>query len=361
MPLTDVDLSSWSVARVNELTPLQRSTLGQHCLRLTLPPGVSAESVRQWFRACPQLQAITALDIQEDGALISAARAADLREFKTTPPGPSRLCIGLGTHLLVPDDQVVPPDHARLEGWLANPETLPRLSPETFGTVNRLLRTLLFDSVNHLRDGLTPGPRLRQAMLALLAAAPAELLSGVAARNHAAVVAFVSRQYRIGYSEFLNFVRPMLRACWETAVCPREPSGHEPRPLQDLQVLAALRAWGLRATPQESVGQRERVVRAAILGGLRNPQAIAHLLNASAEHRDDETLASPPVSPVSSPFVSPIVSPAVSPFFAPVAPGGAPGVLTEVSPVVSPVVSPGPNLVASLGPPGTAGSGRGWR
>jgi hypothetical protein len=392
LPVTDVDLSSWSVARIEELTPVQRSTLGQHGLRLTLPPGVSAASIREWLRACPKLQAITALDIREDGALISAARAADLRAFKTTPPGPSQLCLGLGAELLVPDDQVEPPDLSRLEAWVANPETLPRLSPETFGTVNRLIRCLLFDSVNHLRDGLIPGPGLRQAMLALLAAAPAELLSGVAARNHAAVVAFVGAQYRIGYREFLNFVRPTLKACWETAVSPRPPFGHEPRPLQELQVLAALRAWALRATPQESVGQRERVVRAAVLAGLRDVQAIAHLLKASAEHRDDDTLASPPVSPVSSifasplasamaspiaspitsPIASPIVSPGLSPFFAPVV---SPGVSPATSPVISHVStetrersqtwmplasSTAPSHVAALSPPGTPGSDRGW-
>ncbi|MBB3196461.1 hypothetical protein [Roseateles terrae] len=350
-PRTEVDLSGWSVARVAELSPQQRSALGRHCLRLTLPSGSSADTVRQWLRACPKLRAITALAIHEDGALISATRALDLREFKTTPPGPSRLCLGLDARLVVSDEWAVPPDRSRLRGWIANPDTLPRLSPEAFARVERLLRSLLFDSASAVRSGLQPGPGLRRTMESLMEASPPELMWGAAARNHAAVLDFVRRQHTIHYQEFQNFVRPTLQACWDTVVRPREPRGFELRPPEELHKLAALRVWRLHETPEESVGTRERVVQAAILAGLRDPQAIAHLLNRSSPERDDETLASPPVSEVTSPVVSPVSSPVTSPVDAPMTP-------PQFMPMTS---SGGPELVASLGPPGTAGSGRGWR
>ncbi len=361
--LTDVDLSDWSVAQLNELSPVQRAALGRHCLRLTLPSGVSADTVRQWLRACPKLQTITALDIQADGCLIAAARAADLREFKTTPPGPSHLCLGLDTRLVVPDEQVVPPDLSRLRGWVANPDTLPRLSPDTFLRVDRLLRDLLLGSASALRTGLEPGDGLRRTMVALMEAAPPELLRGTAQRNHAAVLDFVRHQYRIHYWGFLNFVRPTLLACWKAVVRAKEPRGYEPTPLEELQVRAALRAWALSETPQESVGLRERVEEAAILAGLRDPQAIAHLLHPRSPERDDETLASPPLSEVTSPVLSPVTSPLTSPITSPL-----------TSPLTSPVEAPttppqfmsmgppaGPERMTSLVPPGTAGSGRGWR
>lgn len=260
-----LDLSAMTQGAVVALSQQQIQAMGRDCTRLTLPRGCTADTVRSWLKACIALEDITALDILEDHRPLLASQARHLKYFRTLPPGPGSLHLGLDTRAVVPMERPTSPDLRLLRRWVAQPATLPDLDGETFAQMTRSLDPYLFGSVAQYRKGLTLTPGLQRSATTLMRAVPGALLPRVDAANHAHVMQ--SLQERPGrpmeYAELLNFIRPTLRACWDILACPRKPSGHEPRSKAELQALAALRHWVLSAPPQESMGQRERVAAAA--------------------------------------------------------------------------------------------------
>lgn len=256
-----LDLSGMGWSDFMALPLDQIRALGHHCKRLTLPRGCTADTIRSWLRACPDVEEFTALDIQEDCRSLSFAQAQQLRFFRTIPPGPSTLYLGLKARAALPQDLAPPPDLDRLRGWVEAPETLPMLSDEAFSLVHKMVDRYVLSSAKEYRRGLWVTPSLQRFAPALMDAAPGELLSGADATNHAYVMKRLSEGLgqNIGYAELLNFVRPTLQACWDSVARPRGVSRYERRSRDELQALAALRHWVLSASPAESAGQREWV------------------------------------------------------------------------------------------------------
>ncbi len=262
-----LDLSAIHPAELRSLTPEQTQAMGQSFKRLTLPDGCTADTVRAWLKACPALEEITAVDIEGDNRTLSAAQALHLRWFRTMPPGPSNLFLGLQTRALAPEHAVSRPDIARLRGWVAAPDTLPSLTADEFVVVRRRLERYLFEPASRYRSGLVLTPGIQQAAVALMMAAPPELLPHPHAANHASVLRSLQTGLHrcIHYGELTNFLRPTLIACWELVIRPREPSSHALRDREELQAIAALRHWVLSAPPEESEGQRARVANSVLM------------------------------------------------------------------------------------------------
>lgn len=262
-----LDMSGMRRRDFMALSQDQMRAMGRDCKRLTLPRGCTAEAVRAWLRACPDIEEITALDIVEDGRPLSAVQAQQLRYFRTFPPGPSTLYLGLKARAVVPQD-LAPhqdPDPGltldRLRGWAQTPETLPPLSDAEFVAIRDVVERHVLESVQRYRDGFWVTPRFQSWAPALMQAVPAELLSGVDAANHAHVLKRLSdrRNIRLSYAELVNFVRPMLKACWDVVARQNDSFRYQRRAPDELAALAALQLWVLSASPQEIAGQRERV------------------------------------------------------------------------------------------------------
>lgn len=262
-----LDLSGMVRRDFMALSPDQMQALGRDCQRLTLPVGCTAEAVRSWLRACPDLEDITALYIKEDGSPLSAVQAQQLRYFRTLPPGPSKLYLGIKARAAVPQDQAPLPDQSldRLRGWVQAPETLPLLGDADFGPIREVVERYALGSAQVYRPGLWITPKFQAWAPALMEAVPADLLSGVDAANHAHVLKRLSdrNNVHISYGELMNFVRPMLKACWDVVARPTDSFRYERRGRDELAALAALRYWVLSASPEESAGQRERVAASA--------------------------------------------------------------------------------------------------
>lgn len=244
-----------------ELSPEEMQALGRGCKRLTLPSPCTADTVRSWLKACPDLEEITARDITEDRWPLSAVQARNLRYFRTLPPGPSTLVLGLKARAVVPRDLAPPPDLDRLREWVEAPETLPMLSREAFVPVSEVIDRYVLGSAQEYRQGLWITQKLRIWAPALMKAVPAELLSDVDAANHAEVLKRLcdGKVQRISYRELLNFVKPSLKACWDIVARPGHSWRYEQRSREELQALATLRHWVLAGGTPVTIGQRERL------------------------------------------------------------------------------------------------------
>ncbi|WP_143074027.1 hypothetical protein [Roseateles sp. YR242] len=260
---TLLDIRNLTAAALRDWTDAEIARAGASLQQLILPDACDARTVQRWLHACPNLQDVTACDIQEDGCAIYAQQLQRLRWFRTEPPGPSQLILGLGTRMVIPAWLVTGPRMYQLDQWVQGRSPMPELNTEVWKLLIRGVAPLIEEPASRHRQGIVLGVKQRQAVVELLRAAPQELLSGPNAHNHRAVLARLQRgtgAWEVGYAEFLNFLQPTLRACWE-ALTKRDEgrSVWVRKSASDLQSLATLRRWMWRAAAGKSAEIHQRI------------------------------------------------------------------------------------------------------
>jgi hypothetical protein len=294
-----LDLSGMTPSQLQSMPADKRIGLGRKVEALMLPSGCAASVVRGWLQACPHLKSITVPDIQDDGRLLSAIGRRTLREFRTTPPGPVGLTVGLSTTVAVPDHLVTGPNRIRLKQWELKQTPLPMLSPEAFTRIKSVIEFYLFETTTGIGWSFTLSDKRREAMLALMAAAPPELLLSPAAQNYHQVF---HRLKAVGNSpiykgELVNFLRPTLMACWEHITKPKGSTGHELKTQEELYQSAVQQFWLHGGSPEESKGARERILKALLSKSrLGNTCPLKFTLQPLTPLIGDDPAESPPPS-----------------------------------------------------------------